>query len=224
MDRICERKSGGAVMTALPEYDKPKSTKKGKKRVTFAIPESSNHQKEDDRRNQKWMKRPVEQRGRSSYVPDHVRHPEKYTCYTLDEPIIVGGGDDVATQGISEDSKPRIPKSSFNSSKSIEHKCGESEDRFLPEFGTGIEFRAQGNVSKERHHSIQLHKSEISPAVNVHIQDGDIHTETEVNKVINSMNIESTREEASHDCNLKREEAQFRRRTRRRQQYRQHKH
>jgi hypothetical protein len=28
-----------------------------------------------------------------SYVPDHVRNPHKYTCYTLDEPIFVGGGD-----------------------------------------------------------------------------------------------------------------------------------
>lgn len=33
--------------------------------------------------------------GRSGgqYVPDHVRNPHKYTCYVLDEPIIVGGGD-----------------------------------------------------------------------------------------------------------------------------------
>jgi hypothetical protein len=28
-----------------------------------------------------------------SYVPDHVRNPQRYTCYTLDEPILVGGGD-----------------------------------------------------------------------------------------------------------------------------------
>ena len=28
-----------------------------------------------------------------SYVPDHVRNPHKYTCYILDEPITVGGGD-----------------------------------------------------------------------------------------------------------------------------------
>lgn len=31
---------------------------------------------------------------RRSYVPDHVRHPEKYICYTLDEPLIVGSGRD----------------------------------------------------------------------------------------------------------------------------------
>jgi len=27
-----------------------------------------------------------------SYVPDHVRNPGKYTCYTFDEPLVVGGG------------------------------------------------------------------------------------------------------------------------------------
>lgn len=32
--------------------------------------------------------------GRSlSYVPDHVKNPQRYTCYVLDEPITVGGGD-----------------------------------------------------------------------------------------------------------------------------------
>ena len=28
-----------------------------------------------------------------SRVPLHVQHPEKYTCYILDEPLLVGGGD-----------------------------------------------------------------------------------------------------------------------------------
>ncbi len=37
---------------------------------------------------------PRQQRGaRASYVPDHVRNPQKYTCYALEEPLIVGGGD-----------------------------------------------------------------------------------------------------------------------------------
>ena len=27
-----------------------------------------------------------------SHVPDHVRNPAKYTCYVLDEPLVVGGG------------------------------------------------------------------------------------------------------------------------------------
>lgn len=30
---------------------------------------------------------------RRSTVPDHVRHPDKYTCYVLDEPLVVGGGE-----------------------------------------------------------------------------------------------------------------------------------
>lgn len=32
-------------------------------------------------------------RGRGRAVPDHVVHPERYTVYTLDEPIYVGQGD-----------------------------------------------------------------------------------------------------------------------------------
>ena len=27
-----------------------------------------------------------------SHVPDHVKNPAKYTCYVLDEPLVVGGG------------------------------------------------------------------------------------------------------------------------------------
>ena len=30
---------------------------------------------------------------RRSYVPDFVRRPDAYTCYELDEPLVVGGGD-----------------------------------------------------------------------------------------------------------------------------------
>lgn len=32
------------------------------------------------------------QRQSLSSVPDHVKHPDKYTCYVLDEPLVVGGG------------------------------------------------------------------------------------------------------------------------------------
>ncbi|KAF6253062.1 hypothetical protein COO60DRAFT_1704001 [Scenedesmus sp. NREL 46B-D3] len=39
--------------------------------------------------------------GRGSFVPDHVRNPQKYTVYTLDEPLFVGqgGGDEAAADG-----------------------------------------------------------------------------------------------------------------------------
>ena len=29
-------------------------------------------------------------------MPDHVRNPHKYTCYVLEEPLTVGGGDATA--------------------------------------------------------------------------------------------------------------------------------
>ena len=34
---------------------------------------------------------------RRSYVPDHVRRPDAYTCYELEEPLVVGGGDVAST-------------------------------------------------------------------------------------------------------------------------------
>ena len=40
-------------------------------------------------------------RGRGRGVPDHVKNPHKYTCYTLDEPLTVGGGGGVG-EGVKE--------------------------------------------------------------------------------------------------------------------------
>lgn len=34
---------------------------------------------------------------RRSYVPEHVRRPEAFTCYALEAPIVVGSGDDGAS-------------------------------------------------------------------------------------------------------------------------------
>ncbi|KAK9805917.1 hypothetical protein WJX73_004748 [Symbiochloris irregularis] len=31
-------------------------------------------------------------KGRQSKVPDHVKNPHKYTCYELDEPLVIGSG------------------------------------------------------------------------------------------------------------------------------------
>ncbi|KAF8072366.1 hypothetical protein HT031_000025 [Scenedesmus sp. PABB004] len=44
------------------------------------------------------QQRQQRQRGRGRGVPDHVAHPERYTVYVLDEPLLVGqgGGDDAA--------------------------------------------------------------------------------------------------------------------------------
>lgn len=42
-------------------------------------------------------------RDRQAHVPDHVKNPHKYTCYTLDEPLVVGsgvGGDSVPTSSM----------------------------------------------------------------------------------------------------------------------------
>ena len=32
------------------------------------------------------------QSAHKSKVPDHVKNPQKYTCYVLDEPLIIGSG------------------------------------------------------------------------------------------------------------------------------------
>ena len=58
-------------------------------------------------------------RGRSrSYVPHHVKHPEKYTCYILDEPLVVGGGDRTLTPGSSQADQEQV-------SSSIAHAQGQ---------------------------------------------------------------------------------------------------
>lgn len=41
--------------------------------------------------------RPPREQRRRSFVPDHVRNPQRYTCYDLGESITVGGGDQGAS-------------------------------------------------------------------------------------------------------------------------------
>lgn len=42
--------------------------------------------------------KPVSRTGRASIssVPEHVKHPEKFTVYELEEELLVGGGDQSA--------------------------------------------------------------------------------------------------------------------------------
>lgn len=47
-----------------------------------------------------------------SYVPHHVKHPEKYTCYVLDEPLLVGGGDSAADAGNGSLEQEKVRRSS----------------------------------------------------------------------------------------------------------------
>ena len=62
---------------------------------------SNSHDQTLSKQQRPWPGRPLSQSGRGrnqrrSTVPDHVRHPDKYTCYILDEPLLVGGGDEGA--------------------------------------------------------------------------------------------------------------------------------
>lgn len=47
-----------------------------------------------------------------SYVPDHVKNPHKYTCYVLEQPLVVGGGEQGgagADRGRAEMERVRLP-------------------------------------------------------------------------------------------------------------------
>ena len=56
----------------------------------------------------------------ASFVPDHVRHPEKYTMYELEEPLVVGSGDFRAAD--SQPQKARLSHMSIKSSADLDKK------------------------------------------------------------------------------------------------------
>ena len=47
-------------------------------------------------------------------VPDHIAHPERYTRYELDEPLVVGGGASVSSRAVPEPT-PNTPDARFES-------------------------------------------------------------------------------------------------------------
>ncbi|KAL3142675.1 hypothetical protein ABBQ38_002981 [Trebouxia sp. C0009 RCD-2024] len=90
-------------------------------------------------------------RGHSrSYVPLHVKHPEKYTCYVLDEPLLVGGGDRGAdaTSGKSEQEKAARAASSA-AVAAQQHMQQEEAKEPLPAFGSGMQFRPTKKVKQQ---------------------------------------------------------------------------
>ena len=51
---------------------------------------------------------------RLSFVPDHVKNPERYTCYDLGESITVGGGDQGPSADGGRGELERVRYSTFN--------------------------------------------------------------------------------------------------------------
>ena len=47
-------------------------------------------------------------------LPDHIAHPERYTRYELDEPLVVGGGASVSSRAVPEPT-PNTPDARFES-------------------------------------------------------------------------------------------------------------
>ncbi|GAB4819088.1 hypothetical protein N2152v2_006134 [Parachlorella kessleri] len=80
------------------------------------------------------------QRGAAqSRVPDHVKHPEKYTVYTLDEPLVVGGG----VGQLGQESHAQMERAAVSAQA---RQGGEDAEQPEPErwqgaVGGGIEFR-----------------------------------------------------------------------------------
>ncbi|CAK0785228.1 hypothetical protein CVIRNUC_008434 [Coccomyxa viridis] len=95
---------------------------------------------------------PQRQRRPSSFVPDHVKNPERYTCYDLGESITVGGGDQgsSADGGRGEMERAARQAMSAASQPPIEPAPAEEETRQLPAFGSGLEFRPQGKLGASK--------------------------------------------------------------------------
>ncbi|DBB16322.1 TPA: hypothetical protein ACH3X3_014628 [Trebouxia sp. C0006] len=75
-----------------------------------------------------------------SRVPLHVQHPEKYTCYVLDEPLVVGGGDKAA--GLSSQAElEKAARAASSAALAAQQQTQHQEPTEpLPAFGSGIQF------------------------------------------------------------------------------------
>eukprot|EP00884_Botryococcus_braunii_P016542 jgi/Botrbrau1/3571/Bobra.0078s0028.2 len=82
-----------------------------------------------------------------SRVPDHVLHPERYTMYTLDEPLVVGGGGG-GHQSAADLFKTAeaAQEAAGQQSRAVEMETEEAA-RDLPAFGSGIQFRPKPKPS-----------------------------------------------------------------------------
>lgn len=76
-----------------------------------------------------------------SRVPLHVQHPEKYTCYILDEPLLVGGGDKAS--GISSQAEQEQAARAASSAALAAQQQAQDQESTEPllAFGAGIQFR-----------------------------------------------------------------------------------
>lgn len=74
---------------------------------------------------------PVSGRAKTSYVPEHVRRPQAFTCYELDTPIVIGSGVDGSKDPLTE------------ASASEQAVLGSSPERLFQ----GIQGSSQGNQS-----------------------------------------------------------------------------
>ena len=113
---------------------------------------------------------------RTFQIPDHIRRPENYIRYTLDEPIDIVGN--VASYNRLVSVTPEIEtrfKIASDKSNIAKLKRLETEERVvLPDFGTGIEFKG-GRVKKKQrkvepnsqHNRKWCHQKKIHDCVNV---------------------------------------------------------
>lgn len=106
---------------------------------------------------------------RRSQVPHHVKHPEKYTCYVLDEPLLVGGGD--RDSGSSNTDQEKAARAASSAAIAAQQQAQPEASRdALPAFGSGIQFRPTKKV-KQQGPSQCAQKT--SPAPNLVLSDKD---------------------------------------------------
>ncbi|DBA81791.1 TPA: hypothetical protein ACH3X1_007520 [Trebouxia sp. C0004] len=109
-----------------------------------------------------------------SRVPLHVQHPEKYTCYVLDEPLVVGGGDKPAglsSQAELEKAARVASSAALATQQQMQHQ--ESNEP-LPAFGSGIQFRPSKKARQQGSTAAPLSAASVVKSVVSQImEDGD---------------------------------------------------
>ncbi|CAL8471507.1 g11049 [Coccomyxa elongata] len=149
---------GALDTSAVPEVQDEDEKRRAKKKVRFQEPWVPPHRRDDENGSKlrstpsdsQRLIRPRQLPRNRSYVPDHVKNPHRYTCYTLDEPILVGGGDQGRTAADGGQAEmERAARAAMSAARSVLELEQPAAAKELPAFGSGIEFRPQSKRSKD---------------------------------------------------------------------------
>lgn len=83
------------------------------------------------------------------WIPDHVRHPRKYDCYVLDEPLLIGGGAGVRAARASAGATPGDDANATARTERGGGRNAEAAERPRPKAGLGDTGALEGEDTPE---------------------------------------------------------------------------